>query len=150
MKSPLEDPHNFGAILRSSAAFAVDGIIITKKNQVQVNSTVIKVSSGGIAYVPVCNVDSLEGAIDELRKKQYKIVSTVCEISSAASYNNLVLDSDMAIIFGNEHRGISQKLVKKSNFLCTIPVNSNISSLNVSVSAAIILANLTLSKAQTK
>src|SRR5262249_26120527 len=63
MLDSIEDPHNFGAILRTGAALAVDGIIIAKKNQVPVNSTVIKVSVGGVAHVPVCQVANLLEAL---------------------------------------------------------------------------------------
>lgn len=82
MLDSIEDPHNFGAICRSSAAFAVDGIIIARKNQVPVTSTVIKVSAGGIAYLPICQVSSLSEAVNELKKKGYKIVATTCEKNS--------------------------------------------------------------------
>src|SRR5438046_300842 len=59
MLDRIEDPHNFGAILRTTAALSIDGIIIAQKNQVPVNNTVIKVSMGGAAYVPVCQTKDL-------------------------------------------------------------------------------------------
>jgi 23S rRNA (guanosine2251-2'-O)-methyltransferase len=114
MLDSIEDPHNFGAILRTCAALAIDGIIITKKNQVPVNSTVIKVSVGGIAHVPVCQVGSLAEAVNELKKKNYKIVSTVCE-PGAKEYNKINFDFPTCLIFGNEHEGIKKSLIKKSD-----------------------------------
>jgi 23S rRNA (guanosine2251-2'-O)-methyltransferase len=137
----IEDPHNFGAILRTCATLAVDGIIIAKKNQVPVNSTVIKVSMGGVAYVPVCQVDSLVEAINELKKREYRIISTICE-PSAEEYNKFNFDFATCLIFGNEHEGIKQSLIKKSNHFLYIPMNNNISSLNVSVSCGIILSRV--------
>lgn len=141
MLDSLEDPHNFGAILRTSAALAIDGIIIAKKNQVPVNSTVVKVSVGGIAYVPVCQVDSLGASINELKKKGYQIIATICQ-PEAQVYNKLNFDFPTCLIFGNEHEGIRPSLIKKSDYSLYIPMNNNITSLNVSVSCGIVLAQI--------
>ena len=142
MLDSIEDPHNFGAILRTAAALKIDGIIIAKKNQVPVNSTVVKVSVGGIAYIPVCQVDNLGTVINELKKKNYKIISMVCE-EKVKEYNQLDFDFPTCLILGNEHAGIRTGLLKKSDYSLTIPMSSNnISSLNVSVSCGIILAQI--------
>lgn len=141
MLDSIEDPHNFGAILRTSAALNIDGIIIAKKNQVQVNSTVIKVSSGGVAYVPVCQVNNLTEAINELKKREYRIISTICDEKSQ-KYNGFKFDFPTCLIFGNEHEGIRSNLIKKSDYSLYIPMNNNITSLNVSVSCGIILAHV--------
>jgi 23S rRNA (guanosine2251-2'-O)-methyltransferase len=141
MLDRLEDPHNFGAILRTAAALKVDGVIISTKNQVPVNSTVIKVSMGGAAYVPVCQISNLLIAINELKKSGYQIVSTVCD-SEAQDYKKIALNIPTCLIFGNEHQGIKQKIVKESTQKVYIPISSQIGSLNVSVSCGIILAQM--------
>jgi predicted rRNA methylase len=141
MLDSLEDPHNFGAILRTGAALKIDGIIIATKNQVPVNSTVIKVSMGGVAYVPVCQVNNLLEAINELKKANYQIISAVCH-PKAQSYKKLELGAPTCLVFGNEHQGIKQKIIQKSNQSTYIPINSQIGSLNVSVSCGIILAQI--------
>jgi 23S rRNA (guanosine2251-2'-O)-methyltransferase len=137
----LEDPHNFGAILRTGAALKIDGIIISTKNQVPVNSTVIKVSMGGISYIPVCQVSNLLIAINELKKANYQIISTVCH-SEAQDYKKLELKTPTCLVFGNEHQGIKQKIIQKSDQSVYIPMSSQIGSLNVSVSCGIILAQI--------
>src|SRR4051794_14374406 len=141
MLDSIEDPHNFGAILRTAAALNIDGVIIAKKNQVPVNSTVIKVSVGGIAHVPVCQVASLSEAVNELKKRDYKIISTICE-PGAEEYNKFSFDFPTCLIFGNEHEGIRKSLIKKSDYSLYISMNNNIGSLNVSVSCGIILAQV--------
>ncbi|MDR1670430.1 MAG: 23S rRNA (guanosine(2251)-2'-O)-methyltransferase RlmB [Spiroplasmataceae bacterium] len=141
MLDSIEDPHNFGAILRTAAALAIDGIIIANKNQVPVNSTVVKVSVGGIAHVPVCQVSSLSETVNELKKRDYKIISTVCEPDSI-DYNNFDFDFPTCLILGNEHEGVRKGLIKKSDFSLYIPMNNNIGSLNVSVSCGIFLAKI--------
>ncbi|CAI2161752.1 1313_t:CDS:2 [Funneliformis geosporum] len=143
MLDSIEDPHNFGAILRTCAALKVDGIIIAKKNQVPVNSTVVKVSVGGVAYVPVCQVSNLGEVVNELRKKDYQIISAVCEPDSQA-YGKFNFDFPTCLIFGNEHEGIRKNLIKKSDFSLYIPMGNNMASLNVSVSCGIILAHAIL------
>ncbi|CAG8641634.1 10147_t:CDS:2 [Ambispora gerdemannii] len=146
MLDSIEDPHNFGAILRTSAALAIDGVIISKKNQVPVNSTVVRVSVGGAAYVPICQVDNLAVAINELRKSNYKIISTICE-PGAAEYNKFNFDFSTALIFGNEHEGIKPSLIKKSDYSLYIPMNNNISSLNVSTTIFCKNVNFTFNNA---
>jgi 23S rRNA (guanosine2251-2'-O)-methyltransferase len=142
MLDSVQDPHNFGAILRTCAALKVDGVIISTENQVTVTSAVINVSAGGIAYVPICQMN-LKEAINELKKveKGHKIISTVCEPTST-EYNKLNFNFPTCLIFGNEHEGIRPSLVKKSDFSLYIPMSNNITSLNVSVSCGIILARL--------
>jgi 23S rRNA (guanosine2251-2'-O)-methyltransferase len=137
----IEDPHNFGAILRTCAALGIDGVIIAKRNQVPVNSTVIKVSMGGVAQVPVCQVSSIAEAINQLKKQGYKIISTICQ-PGTQEYNKFDFNFPTCLIFGNEHEGIRPSLVKKSDYSVYIPMNNNITSLNVSVSGGIILAHI--------
>lgn len=141
MLDSIEDPHNFGAILRTAAALNVDGIIIAKRNQVPVNNTVIKVSMGGVAYIPVCQEINLGKVIEELKDQKYKIIATVCE-PQAQEYHQLKFDAPTCLILGNEHKGIRPNLIKKSNQAVYIPMSNNITSLNVSVSCGIILTKL--------
>lgn len=137
----IEDPHNFGTILRIAAALAIDGIIISKKNQVPVNNTVIKISMGGVAYVPVCRVNSLLQAVNELKKRKYKIVSAVCD-PKARKHDELNFNFPVCLIFGNEHKGVRLSLIRESDYLIYIPMNNSMLSLNVSVSCGIICAQM--------
>lgn len=137
----IEDPQNFGSILRTCAAFEVDGLIIDKKNQVPVNSTVIKVSLGGIAYVPITQVDNLIKTIEELKKRNYFIISSICN-SEAKDYNKLNFNSDICLILGNENKGIREKIIKISDELINIRIKKEVSSINVSVSCGIILSKI--------
>ncbi|KLL02477.1 MAG: rRNA methyltransferase [Mycoplasmataceae bacterium RC_NB112A] len=149
MLDRIEDPHNLGAIWRTGAALAIDGIIIGFKNQVPVNGTVVKVSAGGAAYVPVCQVSSLENALNELRKKGYQIAATVCETTTPPP-ENFNFNAPLCLIFGNEHDGIRSSLLKKSDFFLTIPLHNQITSLNVSVSCGVILAQILYKKSANK
>lgn len=141
MLDSIEDPHNFGAIVRTCAAFQVDGIIIPNKNQVPVNNTVIKVSMGGIAHVPICQVNNLLETIHELKNSNYQIISTVCQ-EEAQIYNQLTFDFPLCMILGNENEGIKKRIIKISNHALYIPMNKEVSSLNVSVSAGILISEV--------
>ena len=140
MLDSIEDPHNFGAILRTCASLKIDGIIISQKNQVPVNNTVIKVSAGGIAYLPICQVNNLSEAIKELKKFNYQIISTICQ-EKGENYQKKQFNQATCLIFGNEHHGIKAKIISESDSAVFIPL-ANLDSLNVSVSCGIILAEV--------
>lgn len=143
MLDSIEDPQNFGSILRSTAAQNIDGIIISERNQAPVNNTTIKVSAGGIAHIPVCRVSNLNTAIQELKKNDYQIIATVCQ-PKAQPYYQIKITSSVCLIFGNEHQGIKPNLIKKSDICIYIPVKNEMNSFNVSTSCSIICAQLLL------
>lgn len=143
----IEDPHNFGAILRSCAFFKVNGILIGEKNQCQMNSTVMKVSVGGFAYTKIYRTNNIRKAINEIKKNRIKIVSTVCynnkmEDEIIKKTEKIIEKETFCLILGNENKGIDKEIIKKSDYCIEIPRRGEISSLNVSVSCGIILSKI--------
>ena len=136
----IEDPHNFGAILRSADAFSVDGVIIKSKNQVPLNWTVAKVSTGAIEYVKVAQVANLSNAIKTLKENGFWIYAA--DGSGKDSYEKLDYKGAVALIVGSEGRGISQLVMKNSDFIIKIPMTGHVNSLNVSVSTGILLSRI--------
>ena len=136
----IEDPHNFGAILRSADAFGVDGVIIKSTNQVQLNWTVAKVSTGAIEYVKVAKVSNLSNAIKVLRDNGYWIYAA--DGSAKTDYNKCDFTGPTALIVGSEGRGISSLVMKNSDFIIKIPMSGHVNSLNVSVSTGILLSRI--------
>ena len=136
----IEDPHNFGAILRSADAFSVDGVIIKSKNQVPLNWTVAKVSTGAIEYVKVAQVANLSNAIKTLKDNGFWIYAA--DGSGKDSYEKLDYKGAVALIVGSEGRGISQLVMKNSDFIIKIPMTGHVNSLNVSVSTGILLSRI--------
>ena len=136
----IEDPHNFGAILRSADAFSVDGVIIKSKNQVPLNWTVAKVSTGAIEYVKVAQVANLSNAIKTLKDNGFWIFAA--DGSGKDSYEKLDYKGAVALIVGSEGRGISQLVMKNSDFIIKIPMTGHVNSLNVSVSTGILLSRI--------
>ena len=134
----IEDPHNSGAILRSADAFSVDGIIIKNRNQVNVNSTVAKVSTGAINYVKVAMVSNLVSAINKLKDAGYWVYSS--DGSAKDDYSKLDYNGKTVVVMGSEGRGISRLVLDNSDFKIKIPMTGHVNSLNVSVATGIILA----------
>ena len=136
----IEDPQNFGAILRSADAFSVDGVIIKSKNQVPLNWTVAKVSTGAIEYVKVAQVSNLNNVIKVLKENGFWIYAA--DGSGKDSYEKVDYSWSVALIVGSEGRGISQLVMKNSDFIIKIPMTGHVNSLNVSVSTGILLSRI--------
>ena len=136
----IEDPHNFGAIIRSADAFGVDGIIIKSKNQVPLNWTVAKVSTGAIEYVKIAQVSNLSNVIRMLKENGYWIYAA--DGSGKDDYQKMNYSGAVALIVGSEGRGISPLVMRNSDFIIKIPMSGHVNSLNVSVSTGILLSRI--------
>lgn len=127
----VEDPHNLGAIIRTSVCAGAAGIIIPSRRNVLVNSIVEKTSAGAINHIPVIKVNSLVNAVQKLKNNDWWIIAT--DASAKDNYYNInYCGMNSAIIMGAEHAGISKSLLKSSDFIVKIPMMNNFNSLNVS------------------
>ncbi len=133
----LEDPHNFGAIIRTCEAAGVDGIIIPKDRQVQVNATVMKTSVGTLDNMKIVQVSNLSSTIDYLKKHDFWVVGTALEDS--VDYRNIDYSGKIALVIGNEGSGISNLVRKKCDFIAKIPMYGTTNSLNASVASGIMI-----------
>ncbi len=136
MLDHIEDPHNFGAIIRSSEAAKVDGIIIPKDRQVMVNDTVLKTSAGTADKVNIIRVTNLTNTIKELKKAGFWIVGTDMK---GQDYSTIDYSGKICIICGNEGHGLSELVKKQCDFIASIPMKGTVNSLNASVATGIIL-----------
>ena len=140
MLDGIEDPHNLGAILRSADVFEASGIILPKHNSVSLNATVAKTSAGAINYVPVAVVNNLNQAIKTLKEEGYWVVST--DGSATISYFSIKYDFPVVVVIGSEGKGISSLVLKNSDYIVKIPQFGHVNSLNASVAAGILLAEV--------
>ena len=140
MLDGIEDPHNLGAIMRSADVFEASGIILPKHNSVTLNATVAKTSAGAINYVPVAVVNNLNQAIKELKEEGYWIVST--DGSANISYSSIKYDFPVVVVIGSEGKGVSSLVLKNSDYIVKIPQFGHVNSLNASVAAGILLAEV--------
>ena len=132
----LEDPHNFGAIIRTCEAAGVDGIIIPKNRSVSVTPTVIKVSTGAISNVKIAQVTNINQTIENLKKQNFWIVGTDM---NGTDYTQIDYTGNIAIVIGNEGAGISKLTEKNCDFIASIPMRGKTNSLNASVATGIIV-----------
>ena len=136
----LEDPHNFGAIIRTCECVGVKNIIIPKDRSVMVNDTVVKVSVGAIEHVKIIMVSNLVNAINKLKELNYFIYAADMD---GVDYKNISYSDKKALIIGNEGNGISKIVKDNSDVIISIPMKGTINSLNASTSAGILLYGMT-------
>ena len=133
----IEDPHNLGSIIRTAETAGVHGIIIPKRRAVAVNSTVNKVSCGAAQHMKIARVTNISDAIEELKREGLWICGT--DVATDKYYYNQDLTGPLAIVIGNEGKGISDKVKKNCDFLVKIPMKGKIESLNAAVSTGIVV-----------
>ncbi len=133
----LEDPHNFGSILRTADATGVHGVIIPKRRSVGLTATVAKTAAGAIEHVPVVRVTNIANTIDELKEKNIWVVGTDGEATE--DYRKLDGTIPIAVVIGNEGKGISRFVKKKCDWTVSIPMSGEVSSLNASVACSLLL-----------
>ncbi len=136
MLDHLEDPHNFGAIIRTVEAAGYKSIVIPKDRSVEVNSTVMKVSAGTLENVKISRVGNLVNTIKELKKQGYWVIGTDMK---GIDYKNIDYKGKIVIIIGNEGKGMSRLVKENCDFIASIPMNGKVNSLNASVAAALII-----------
>ena len=139
MLDHLEDPHNFGAIIRTAEALGVKGIIIPKNRSVSVNDTVMKVSAGTLNYIKICMVSNLVDTIDKLQSANYFIYGTDM---NGKDYLEVDYAKKTVLVIGNEGDGISDLVRKNCDEIVSIPMVGKVNSLNASVATAIILSKI--------
>ncbi|WP_303974220.1 23S rRNA (guanosine(2251)-2'-O)-methyltransferase RlmB [Streptococcus merionis] len=132
----LNDPHNFGSILRTADATNVSGVIIPKHRAVGVTPVVSKTSTGAVAHVPIARVTNLSQTLDTLKEAGFWVFGTDMNGTSVHKWNT---SGKLALIIGNEGKGISSNIKKQVDEMITIPMSGHVQSLNASVAAAVLM-----------
>ena len=143
----IEDPHNFGAIIRTAEAAGVHGIIIPKNRSVMLSETVAKTSAGALESMLIARVTNLSQLIDRLKAENVWIYGT--DMKGQSIYQGEISGA-VALVLGNESKGVSPNLLKKCDVIVTIPMIGKINSLNVSVATGVILFELVRQKLEGK
>tara|TARA_B100001564_G_scaffold36394_1_gene26514 strand:+ start:358 stop:1101 length:744 start_codon:yes stop_codon:yes gene_type:complete len=136
----VTDTRNFGAIIRTSAAADIDGIIISQSNSAPINADVVKTSSGGVFKIPIARVNNIKDAILYLNSINVEIISLSEKADKTIYEANL--KKSVGLILGSEDRGISKSILALSNDVIKIPISSKINSLNVSVAFSAVIFEL--------
>lgn len=135
----LEDPHNFGAIIRTCASVGIKSIIIPKDRSVGVTDVVVKTSVGTINYVKIIMVNNLVATIKALQKDGFFVYAASME---GTDFRKVDYSNKVALVIGNEGSGVSRLVKESSDCLISIPMNKNVESLNASVAASILIYHL--------
>jgi RNA methyltransferase, TrmH family len=145
----IDNPHNQGAILRSSAYFGVHGLIIPGTGKVTgITPSAARMAEGGWESVPVYNSSDLSSSLRDCRAKGWCVVGA--DPNAKESLYTAKICFPTVLVLGNEHEGLSDRVKSRCDTLVTIPGKGDMQSLNVSVAAGIMLAELDWHRSNSK
>ena len=134
MLDHIEDPHNFGAIIRTCECAGVNYIIIPNKGNTEINSTVMKTSSGALINSKISVVANLKNTIEILKKNGYWIVGTDAK---GQDYTKINYEGKVVLVIGSEGNGLKEIVRRSCDYIASIPMKGKINSLNASVAAGV-------------
>lgn len=132
----VEDPHNLGAIIRTAECTGVHGIIIPKRRSATLSFAVGKASAGAVEYVPVARVTNIANTIDELKERGLWVFGADM---NGTDYTQCDFDGAVALVIGNEGKGIGRLVREKCDQIVSLPMKGKINSLNASVAAGVLM-----------
>lgn len=132
----IEDPHNFGAIIRTAEAAGVHGVLIPKRRNVGLTAVVSKTAAGALESMPIVRVTNLASTIDELKAQGFWIF---CADMAGDTWCQADYNGKIALVVGSEGSGVSRLIKDKCDFTVSLPMYGKITSLNASVAAGIVL-----------
>ena len=137
MLDGIQDPHNLGAIARTAEAAGVHGLIIAERRAVGVTPGAMRASAGALEHIKVSRVGNLNRTVEKLKENGLTIVGL--DAAGDSEYTQIDLKGPVLIVVGSEGKGLSRLMRENCDQVASIPMAGQISSLNVSVSAAIVL-----------
>jgi 23S rRNA (guanosine2251-2'-O)-methyltransferase len=133
----IQDPQNFGAIVRSSYALGAHGVVIAKDRAAQVTGVVAKASAGAISHLPIARVTNISRSLEQL--KEAGLWTVAADPEGKQLLPQAKLDGPLAVVVGSEGPGVRDGVLKHCDFKVRIPMVGEVASLNASVSAALLL-----------
>lgn len=133
----INDPHNLGAIIRSAECLGMDAVIIHKRSACPITATVTRTSSGAVMHIPIVRVANISQTIDTLKEHEFWVYGTAPDAKTTVEQCDF--SYRLVLVIGSEGKGIRPSVRKHCDVLLTIPMKGNVSSLNASVSAGIVM-----------
>ncbi|HEV3483690.1 MAG TPA: 23S rRNA (guanosine(2251)-2'-O)-methyltransferase RlmB [Candidatus Acidoferrales bacterium] len=133
----IEDPHNLGAIVRTSLAAGAQGVVIPERRAAGLSDTVERASAGALAHLPVARVKNLVRAMEEIKEAGYWLVGL--DERAEKNHTEVDLKGSVGIVLGREGEGLHELTRKRCDFLVSLPTTGPVRSLNVSVAAGVML-----------
>lgn len=136
----VQDPHNVGAVFRTAGFFGVRGVVLSRDRSAPLNSTVYDVAAGGVEAVPFCVVPNLSRALDQARKQGLWLLGT--SEHATEFVDSIRPDRPWLVVIGNEEKGLRRLTLEKCDLVCAISGRGEVTSLNVSAAAAVLISRL--------
>ncbi len=133
----ITDMRNLGAVCRTAEAAGAHAVVIPEKGSAAITADTMKASAGALSYIPICRENNLKNTVMYLKDSGIQVVAAAGDAQMA--YTSLNIGGPVAIIMGSEGKGISSQLLQMADHAVKIPMLGEISSLNVSVAAGILL-----------
>jgi 23S rRNA (guanosine2251-2'-O)-methyltransferase len=133
----VEDPHNLGAIVRTSLAAGAHGVVIPERRAAGLTDTVARASAGALSHLPVAKVTNLARTMEELKEAGYWLVGL--DEEGDREYTEVDFTSPVGIVMGGEGKGLHELTRKRCDFVVSLPTVGPVKSLNVSVAAGVVL-----------
>jgi len=133
----VEDPHNLGAIIRTTLAAGAHGVVIPERRAAGLTDTVARASAGALAHLPVAKVTNLVRTMEELKEAGYWLVGL--DEQGDKNYTEVDYTSPVGIVLGSEGQGLHELTRKRCDFVVSLPTTGPVKSLNVSVAAGVVL-----------
>jgi 23S rRNA (guanosine2251-2'-O)-methyltransferase len=142
----IEDPHNLGALARTAECAGVQGIILPRHHAATVTTTVVKTSAGATEHLPMAEVTNIVATLSTLKDEGYWIVGL--DADGDKLYTEIDYDSPIALVVGNEGRGMRRLVREHCDFLARIPLYGKVGSLNASVAGGLVMFEVARQRAQ--
>jgi 23S rRNA (guanosine2251-2'-O)-methyltransferase len=133
----IEDPHNLGALVRTAECAGAHGVVLPKHHAATVTSTVVKASAGATEHMPMAEVTNVVTTIEQLKEEGYWIVGL--DAAGKKEYTAVDYRDPVALVVGNEGKGIRRLVREHCDHLVRIPLRGNVESLNASVAGALVM-----------
>lgn len=133
----IQDPYNFGAILRSAVASGTAGVIVPDRNMAPLNAAALKASAGTAARIPIARVTNVADLIYQLKERGYWAAAAAAD--GETSIREMDWDRPIALVIGSEGAGIRRRVLESCDYRISIPMSGPAESLNASVAAGILL-----------
>jgi len=133
----VEDPHNLGAIVRTAHAAGAGAIVIPERRSASLTDVVAKAAAGALEHLPIVRVTNVNRSLEQLKERGYWIYGL--DERAPASYSDAPYSAPTVFVLGGEGHGLHEQVRKHCDLLVSIPMAGQISSLNVSVAAGVVL-----------
>jgi 23S rRNA (guanosine2251-2'-O)-methyltransferase len=133
----VEDPHNLGAVIRTSEACGVSGVVVPERHSAPLSATVAKASAGALAHIPVVRVGNVATTLDRFKKEGIWVVGV--DEEGDRLWTDFDYTVPIALVFGGEHRGLRRLVREHCDVVVRLPMLGRVAALNVSVTAGVVL-----------